>query len=318
MFTGYGTGVNAKTATYKLDMEYDDMHNITRKTQQIKQYGIQFSDSLMARYDLGYTYADNSQQISNIAHESNRAKGTDAKTPVNKVEEFSYDANGNLLSINTGTKSGDKLSSTNSRKTLWDEENRLLAVSDNCFVSNYWYDASGERTVKESGDNEGLNVNGLQSAGRSGTTNFTAYISPYLVVSNGGNYTKHIYMGGQRITSKVSNSGIFTASPVTATDLQAKYNAQTAKIKERFDSLRVTYKGTPQTGGLVSKDTTTPTGSYFYHSDHLGSSSLINDQSGAIVQHLEYVLFGETFIDERCSQSSWTTKFLQKYQVIPS
>jgi len=56
-------------------------------------------------------------------------------------------------------------------------------------VSNYWYDASGERTVKESGDNEGVNVNGLLSAGRTGTTNFTAYISPYLVVGNGGNYT---------------------------------------------------------------------------------------------------------------------------------
>jgi len=251
-----------------------------------------------------------SQQISNIADESYRAKGTDAKTPVNKVEQFSYDANGNLLSITTGTKSGAKLSTTNSRKMLWDEENRLLAVSDNGFVSNYWYDASGERTVKESGDNEGVTVNGLQSAGRSGTTNFTAYISPYLVVSNGGNYTKHIYMGGQRITSKVSNSGIFTASPVTTIDLQAKYTAQTAKIKERFDSLRVTYKGTPQSGGLVSKDTSTPTGSYFYHSDHLGSSSLITDASGAIVQHLEYVPFGETFIDERRSTSSWTTPYL--------
>ena len=193
---------------------------------------------------------------------------------------------------------------------VWDEENRLLAVSDNGFVSNYWYDASGERTVKESGDNEGVNVNGIQSAGRSGTTNFTAYISPYLAVSNGGNYTKHIYMGGQRITSKVSNSGIFATSPVTTIDLQANYTAQTAKIKERFDSLRVTYKGTPQSGGLVSKDTSTPTGSYFYHSDHLGSSSLITDQSGAIVQHLEYVPFGETFIDERRSTSSWTTPYL--------
>ena len=72
-------------------------------------------------------------------------------------------------------------------------------------------------------------------------------------MSNGGNYTKHIYMGGQRITSKVSNSGIFTSSPVTTTDLQAKYTAQTVKIKERFDSLRITYKGSSQTGGLISK-----------------------------------------------------------------
>jgi len=47
------------------------------------------------------------------------------------------------------------------------------------------------------------------SGGTTGTTNFTAYISPYMVVNNGGFYSKHIYMGSQRITSKVSNSGIF-------------------------------------------------------------------------------------------------------------
>jgi len=119
-----------------------------------------------------------------------------------------------------------------------------------------------------------------------------------------------IFIQVHRRSRAMCNSGIFTASPVTTIDLQAKYTAQTAKIKERFDSLRVTYKGTPQSGGLVSKDTSTPTGSYFYHSDHLGSSSLITDQSGAIVQHLEYVPFGETFIDERRSQSSWTTPYL--------
>ena len=29
-----------------------------------------------------------------------------------------------------------------------DEGNRLLASDDNGFVTNYWYDADGERTVK--------------------------------------------------------------------------------------------------------------------------------------------------------------------------
>ncbi len=126
-------------------------------------------------------------------------------------------------------------------------------------------------------------------------------------------------MGSQRITSKVSNSGIFTVSPVKDT-LQAKYATLTTKIKERFDTLGVTYSGIQQTGGLVS---TPPLGGwganplggwgaavYFYHSDHLGSSSLITDATGALVQHVEYVPFGETFIDERRSASSWTTPYL--------
>ena len=60
---------------------------------------------------------------------------------------------------------------------LWDEENRLLGVSDNGFVSQYWYDAAGERTVKESFDNEGVYVNGALSGARTGTSKFTAYVS---------------------------------------------------------------------------------------------------------------------------------------------
>ncbi len=37
---------------------------------------------------------------------------------------------------------------------------------------------------------------------------------------------------------------------------------------------------------------------YFYHPDHLGSSSYITDASGEVYQHLEYFAFGETFVEE--------------------
>ena len=158
-------------------------------------------------------------------------------------------------------------------------------------MSQYWYDASGERTVKASFDNEGVYINGALSGARTGTSKFTAYVSPYLVVSNGGNYTKHVYMGSQRITSKVSNSGIFKPenNPVKDT-LQAKYAQQTTKIKERFDSLGVAYSGLEQTGGLVSLSPPAGDigGCYFYHPDHLGSSSLITDATGALVQHIQF------------------------------
>jgi len=227
-----------------------------------------------------------------------------------------------MVFVNTGTKTPDgKLQATNSRKLLWDEENRLLSVSDNGFVSNYWYDAAGERTVKESGDNEGVLVNGVLSGARTGTTNFTAYISPYLVLTNGGNYTKHIYMGSQRIVSKLSNSSLFDGeNPVDAdkamiNDFTKKYNKQTDCLKARYDSLGVSFNGTlyknmsnPAADALGGGTTMTPL-KYYSHSDHLGSSSLITDASGGLVQHLEYVPFGEVFIDERPSQSSWSTPY---------
>ena len=45
------------------------------------------------------------------------------------------------------------------RKLRWDEENRLLSSDDNGFVTNYWYDADGERTEKTSGEGEQVYVN---------------------------------------------------------------------------------------------------------------------------------------------------------------
>jgi RHS repeat-associated protein len=313
---GNFTGANAKTAKYALEMGYDNMHNIISKSQHIEQVGVQFDGTLKAGYDLNYTInAGNCQQISNIAENSYRTEGTQLPSPQGEGSgvrsEFSYDTNGNLLSINTGTKQGDKLKVTNTRKLLWDEENHLLASCDNGYLTSYYYDAAGERTVKMSGDAEGVFVNGLLSGGRTGTANFTAYLSPYLNVRNGGEYTKHIYMGSQRITSKVSDSGIFKPenNPVKDT-LQGKYTAQTAALKMRYDSLGVQYKGVEKSGSIVSSSSSGLSASYFYHSDHLGSSSLITDVSGDIVQHVEYVPFGGTFIDERRSLSSWHTPFL--------
>ncbi len=47
---------------------------------------------------------------------------------------------------------------------------------------------------------------------------------------------------------------------------------------------------------------------FYYHSDHLGSTSLITNVDGEIVQHIEYVPFGEVFIEER--NNKWNTPFL--------
>ena len=40
---------------------------------------------------------------------------------------------------------------------------------------------------------------------------------------------------------------------------------------------------------------------YYYHGDHLGSASWITDSAGTAVQHLQYLPFGERFVDQRTS-----------------
>ncbi len=65
-----------------------------------------------------------------------------------------YDANGNLVYVYTSRTKKDGMADEKiaERKLKWNEENRLLAADENGFVSNYWYDADGERTVKTSGE----------------------------------------------------------------------------------------------------------------------------------------------------------------------
>jgi YD repeat-containing protein len=137
---------------------------------------------------------------------------------IQKNDKYSYDANGNLIYINTARykKDGTHDSTGNERKLLWDEENRLEAVSDNGYVSNYWYDAAGERVVKTSNEGEGIFVLGAFSGGRTNTADFTLYVNPYMVVGKGGKYTKHIYIGSQRIVSKLGDMASYGADPRSA------------------------------------------------------------------------------------------------------
>ena len=326
--SGIYTGSGTKAASYSLGMDYDNLNNITHKTQRIKQFGIQYNDSLMAGYDLTYAYANNQQQISNIADLNYRTDSTNTKKTVTNTHRYSYDANGNLVNVNTGKLNSDStLTKSTERKILWDEENRLLALSDNGFVSNYWYDASGERTVKESGEGQGVFVKGVLSGAQTGTTNFTAYVNPYLVVSPGGNYSTHVYIGSQRISSMVGSPDYYGVDPrsivcagkvkgVNTINYDAKYTTLMAKLKTRYDSVGVTYHGIDNkpTGttfftGKGSNSIEFHGSQYYYHSDHLGSSSIMTDLIGNVSQHIEYIPFGDVFIEERNDTMSTPYKF---------
>jgi RHS repeat-associated protein len=126
--------------------------------------------------------------------------------------------------------------------------------------------------------------------------------------------SKHIYMGSQRIVSKLCNSGTMADPTIDikagAKDFTAKYALQTASIKTRYDSLGVTYRGKDNAGVgfyTAANSAAKENLQYFYHSDHLGSSSLITDIDGNVAQHIEYIPFGEVFVEER--NNSWKTPY---------
>ena len=402
--TGTYAGANSKTASYTLAMGYDNMHRITSKKQHLSQTGVQFEGTLNAGYDLTYTYQDSTGhkfQLANVRDINYRTEETPTdSTNINNGHKYIYDANGNLVYINTSRvkRDGKEDDKATEQKYRWDEENRLLAADENysikreqsqiClsyaerennrpkvngFVSNYWYDADGERTVKTSGENEAIYVNYRASrvqcqvclsiaeaqpiitesnsefsGGNTGTARFSLYGSPYLVAGQGGKYTKHIYVGSQRIVSKLGDLASYGADPRRipyagneadglTINYKDKYNQQLQSIKDNYKAFDQPYNGkdnddyvngqgfccddgTPEAAQARAMARTRAANDnfhdkdnyekmqFYYHPDHLGSSSYITNLDGEVAQHIEYVPFGEVFIEER--NNTWNTPYL--------
>ena len=350
--TGTYTGADSKTASYTLAMGYDNMHRITSKSQHLTQGNLQFDGTLNVGYDLTYTYGQEDGkkfQLDNVSDVNYRTEATpDENQKTRNSHAYEYDANGNLVYVNTGRTKKDGMTDekAHERKLKWDEENRLLASDDDGFVTNYWYDADGERTVKTSGESEQVYVNSEFAGGRTNTAKFSLYVSPYLVANQGGRYTKHIYIGSQRIVSKIGDFASYGSDPrriqyagseadAISVDYAGKYSAQQEAIKENYATFEVPYNGTDNNDYVNGEGFCCDDGSmevaqtramakalednfqegdayenlqFYYHSDHLGSSSYITNLDGEVVQHIEYVPFGEVFIEER--NNIWNTPYL--------
>ena len=350
--TGTYTGADNKTASYTLAMGYDNMHRITSKRQILTQNNVQFNGTLNVGYDLSYTYGTETGkkfQLANVKDVNYRTEETPSESEnVNNNHAYEYDANGNLVYVNTSRTKKDGMADekTAERKLKWDEENRLLASDDNGFVTNYWYDADGERTVKTSGESDQVYVNSEFAGGRTNTAKFSLYVSPYLVANQGGRYTKHIYIGSQRVVSKIGDFDSYGSDPRRiqyagsetdglSVDYKQKYVQQLQVIKDNYATFAVPYNGEDNNDYVDGKGFCCNDGSleaaqarvmaramknnfqegdsyekmqFYYHPDHLGSSSYITNLEGEVVQHIEYVPFGEVFVEER--NNIWNTPYL--------
>ena len=348
--TGTYAGADSKTASYRLEMGYDNMHRIVSKKQHLTQQGVQFDGTLHVGYDLAYTYGKTEGrkfQLAEVKDANYRTEeNPDSVAKVDNNHTYTYDANGNLVYVNTGRIKQDGMldSTAAERKLRWDEENRLTASDDNGFVTNYWYDADGERTVKTSGEGEQLYVNSEFAGGRTNTAKFSLYVSPYLVANQGGRYTKHIYIGSQRIVSKIGDFASYGSDPRRiqyagsetdglSVNYKQKYSAQQQVIKDNYTIFEVPYNGTDNNDYVDGQGFCCDDGSpeaaqaralalennfqdpdayeklqFYYHPDHLGSSSYITNLDGEVVQHIEYVPFGEVFMEER--NNIWNTPYL--------
>jgi len=211
----YGSG-NA-VATDTLAMAYDDLWRVTSKSQRLAQKGLMFPGTLNTGYDMDYSYGTapgTHYQLRDVAETSYRTSATPTLADnILNTHSYSYDPNGNLACESVARKRIDN-STTNQiseRKLLWDGENRLRALSENGYVSLYWYDTDGNRTVKEHLGGEAVWVNSAPAGQRTDSVAYTIYPSAYISVT-GDRWTKHYYVGSERIASRTGTlSGGFAS-----------------------------------------------------------------------------------------------------------
>jgi RHS repeat-associated protein len=247
---------------YNLEMGYNSISDILSKNQLHERKAYNAKNWIVRNqtsYNYNYVYDANNQP------HASRHIGRQA---------FTYDANGNQ----TGWT--DDISAQN-RQIAWDEENRIKTISDNGEIFRYTYDASGNRVLKSSGGGQSVSVNGARAGSTGGLGNYTVYVNPYMVVRSGG-FTKHFYIEGQRIVSKLGESG------------NGKSNSSTGTGNGKGNG------GSNATG--AGNGINQEAFQFYYHSDHLGNTAFITDRTGETYQHLEYFPFGETFIDEHGNQ----------------
>ena len=338
----------AKSASYEMAMTFGRMSEPLTKVQKVD------STRTAQSYDFTYRYEDDSHPT--------------APTQVGH-DHYTYDANGNPILVEN-----DSLNTE--RRMYWDEDNRLMVLSDNGKTSRYTYNAAGERIVKSHGDLEGVYINGApQGISFHETEDYTIYPAPIITVTK-NRFTKHYFIGSKRIASKIGTgrfSNVYGIGGNNITAGQKDYVArmmQIEKQREEYYKQLGTPPGVPtmkgatadpdNTGigynsiitelgdhsvpegwiqhpkfngkgdvpgppiqwsepespdnaqpgyGYIPTDTTNTEDIFFYHSDHLGSTSYITDAKANITQFDAYLPYGELLVDEHSSSEDMPYKF---------
>ena len=124
------------------------------------------------------------------------------------------------------------------------ERDQLVRTEDSAVTVNYTYGADGNRASKYTTETETLYFNSFWTWHFDSANQFS---------NKGGQYSKHIYLGNQRIATVLLGETSIKDNEIPAT--------------------------------------------FYYHTDHLGSASLITDYKGEIYERLEYTPYGETWVD---------------------
>lgn len=296
--------------TSDLVMEYDNVHRITQKNQSHLIYDINQPGQSEERvnYENSYSYTGSQPHaLTQVLNSLNTSQ----------VQDFTYDLNGNRTSHTKWD--GNK-------KMVWDENNMMKGILVNDVkLQHYIYDAGGNRIVKSTGELQEAIVDGETQYNEAFINNTTVYPNGYMTISASGRYTKHYYVGSERIMSRLMGM----ASVATGGSDGGARARQLSDIKY-FSSEAGIPDIVMEDYNMVVEDCSQYTvGSeaykqcqcehdpancesnvmYYFHSDQLGSTSFLTDAMGNPYQFLLYLPWGETMVEQKVADFSTPYQF---------
>ena len=196
-----------------------------------------------------------------------------------------------------------------------------------------------QRRLKLVGVNSSVDVNAEYMTAVSTLNEPTLYPSAYMVLTNKG-YTKHYYAGTERVCAKIGGGfgvPITSFDPDEAAVADSLFNKTQSNVTSQSypvnnvneintsrPKLSIPIMGNPTQLNASVYIELTPIHDvvaseesrwdsedevFYYHSDHLGSASWITDGLGVTVQHLQYLPFGEPFVNQRAAGSLYDERF---------
>ena len=306
---------NNEPLTYETSLSYSPSGRIINKEMNSKRLNNTYG-TYPVNYKNTYLYSPNNPYAVTLI--TNNITGRDIR--------FAWDSKGNMLH------SYDEAMRIE-RNLCWTEDNRLQAfverdahimssqeIKNNLesgslthadvtgMAAYYNYDASGERNLKLTSPNNNV----LQNSNNTYLSSLvypTLYASPLITLHHKG-YTKHYFDGDRRICSKIGGGFGNVDWPHiddSVTSMGLDYITQIenqqrgihstfhhclnsdVEINTRYDLFEM-LKNHERNRNDVEPV-------FYYHSDHLGSAAYLTNQTGSVSQTLNYLPFGEEWVD---------------------
>ena len=315
--------------SYTNDYTYDRQYRLLSATETSSPtFNVAFSadyspagrlghDFCMANYvnkQLTYGY-----DINGLTHQPRVILDGKSKLPY----DLYWDANGNLAQV-------VQCDYSEVRFHEWDDSNRLHAVIGPTQAGFYGYDGNGDRVWKLTGACNLESQNGGYVGYNVTLDDAVLYPNPYLTITPTG-YTKHYYIGSERIATALGEGGWGYASvnlnvhdnevvdnffenymnelpceQCSETENEDIYGDRPSALQysckpQCLRGIKLLYA---QNGYLYNeiiqheKSSGKQESLFFTHSDHLGSASWITDGVGNPVQYIHYAPYGELLANQ--------------------